>query len=275
MNLNTEQIKDKLKTLNGRFYVYGLYTDKEAKYPFYIGKGLGTRLFHHWHSRKSCKKNKHKRSILLKLDEVYYKIFYNTINEDKAYDYEEKLISKYGIKTRYNLDGKLCNISIGKRGYTTTTPQSAIFDLQSIGNYDKFVYHNIDKVNGYRFELDISCKKCYNRFTRRLENQLAGQGCPKCSRKLASISQTKTPEQFKQEAKEVWGSLYNFDNTVYMNAKELISFQCPIHGEQRRIPRQFLAGKGCPKCGKIIAGKKGHKVGAKHFNYHSIIDEIS
>lgn len=87
------------------FYVYVLIDPKVDK-PFYVGKGTKDRYLTHQKFSDKCnnlKKDKVVRSILKEYKEVPYKIIKTFTNENDAYDFEEYLIEKIGIKNLTNI----------------------------------------------------------------------------------------------------------------------------------------------------------------------------
>lgn len=87
------------------FYVYVLINPKNNK-PFYVGKGTKNRYLTHQNFSDKCnnpKKDKVVKNILKEYKEVPYKIVKNFTNEDDAYDFEEYLIEKIGIKNLTNI----------------------------------------------------------------------------------------------------------------------------------------------------------------------------
>jgi len=100
------------------FYVYQLIDPRNGN-PFYIGKGVGGRMYSH---EKSAKKgnvsngnkylfNKIKKILGLGYSIGYSKIIEN-ISESDAFEWESALIKKYGIRP----SGILCNLSYGGEG---------------------------------------------------------------------------------------------------------------------------------------------------------------
>lgn len=78
---------------------------------------------------------------------------------------------------------------------------------------------------------------------------LNGQGCPKCGKIQKTLLQTKTTNEFMQEAKLKFGDKYDYSKAQYINGKTKICVICPIHGEFWVIPNKHLhRGDGCKKC---------------------------
>lgn len=69
-------------------------------------------------------------------------------------------------------------------------------------------------------------------------------GCPICGG-----SKLKTTDEFKKEAKKIWGDLYILDKCEYKNCKEKLIITCRKHGDFLVTPSDFLSKRnGCPKC---------------------------
>jgi hypothetical protein len=111
-----------------KYYVYCLldpgkpgefnYNEISFDYePFYIGKGTGKRINAHFYPSslklKSYKNNKIKKILESNLKPII-KIIYENINEELAYEIENRLISNIG---RHNINnGPLCNLTDGGKG---------------------------------------------------------------------------------------------------------------------------------------------------------------
>jgi hypothetical protein len=92
------------------YYVYELI-DPRVDLPFYVGKGKDKRVYFHLSEQSRAKsENKKKFNKIQKIKKEGYepeiKIVEYFENENDAYDYEEKLIKKYGRKG-YDKDGIL------------------------------------------------------------------------------------------------------------------------------------------------------------------------
>jgi hypothetical protein len=100
------------------YYVYELI-DPRVNLPFYVGKGKGKRVYFHLSEQSRAKsENVQKYNKIQKIRKEGYepeiKIVEYFENENDAYDYEEKLIKKYGRKG-YDKDGILTNICESSR----------------------------------------------------------------------------------------------------------------------------------------------------------------
>jgi Zn finger protein HypA/HybF involved in hydrogenase expression len=94
-------------------------------------------------------------------------------------------------------------------------------------------------------------------------NHLIGKGCDKCARDLNRSKLTKTKDKFIDDAREVHGDKYNYDNSVYINDSSKIKIECPQHGEFIQKVNHHLRGQGCPKCRWINFGNTNK---SKHSN---------
>lgn len=100
------------------YYVYELI-DPRVNLPFYVGKGKGNRVYFHLSEKSRAKsENKRKYNKIQKIRKDGYepeiKIVEYFENENDAYEYEEKLIKKYG-RVKYNENGILTNICESSR----------------------------------------------------------------------------------------------------------------------------------------------------------------
>ena len=60
-----------------------------------------------------------------------------------------------------------------------------------------------------------------------------------------------TTEEFIQRAREVHGSQYDYDRTVYVATLNKIAITCPEHGDFEQRANNHLQGKGCPECATL------------------------
>lgn len=106
-------------------------------------------------------------------------------------------------------------------------------------DYSKFEYIGTKKKSC------IICKKCNKEFWQTPDNHKSKkQGCPYCNgnNKL-------TNKEYIIKASLVHNNKYKYPNLLYINTKEKIAIECPIHGEFEQIALIHLYQKrGCPKC---------------------------
>lgn len=74
---------------------------------------------------------------------------------------------------------------------------------------------------------------------------LKGCGCPKCG----NVARLETNE-FVRRAIRIHGEKYDYSQTKYQKAMDVISIICPTHGEFKQLASNHLSGRGCPKCGR-------------------------
>lgn len=100
----------------------------------------------------------------------------------------------------------------------------------------------------------------HGQFTQQASSHKRGCGCPKCGDKSATFKNTKTQEQFIQEASKKHKNLYNYSKTFYTKAQEHVTVECTIHGDFTQIASDHLRGHGCPICASAV-----HKFTKKYY----------
>jgi Zn finger protein HypA/HybF involved in hydrogenase expression len=98
---------------------------------------------------------------------------------------------------------------------------------------------------GARSNITITCRE-HGDFEQIASNHLRGAGCKTCSGGVAIDTR-----QWIKRAKIAHGKKYNYDKSIYLDAKTEVSIKCKQHGDFFQIARNHLAGQGCPKCGNI------------------------
>lgn len=129
-------------------------------------------------------------------------------------------------------------------GGVRTTTESYIQKAMKVHGdrytYDKLIYTKSGD------KLEIGCKiDGHGYFFQRTDTHLEGKGCPKCGG-----NQRKTTEQFIEQAKKVYGDLYGYVPTIYINGRIDVSIKCQKHGIFTQRPDLFLAGHACQKCSR-------------------------
>lgn len=108
-------------------------------------------------------------------------------------------------------------------------------------DYSETVY------KGNKNKLTIICSS-HGEFSQLPNAHLKGHGCEKCSIEYIALHQTKTNEEFIQQAKKVHGLKYDYSETEYLSARDLVKIICNEHGVFEQVPDSHLRGSGCPGC---------------------------
>jgi len=103
--------------------------------------------------------------------------------------------------------------------------------------------YSLTSYKGCNEFLNITCK-VHGVFKQKASNHLRGYKCSKCANK----SNTKTTEQFIENAKTIHGDKYDYSKVQYVNAKSKVIIVCRNHGEFLQLPSGHLSGNKCKKC---------------------------
>lgn len=109
---------------------------------------------------------------------------------------------------------------------------------------DKYDYSKVEYVNK-RTKVIITCP-IHGDFEQLAQNHMGGLGCPKC----ALLKSRKTKDEFVKQANEIYGNIYDYSKSLYVNAHTKICIVCKQHGEFWKQPTDHLNGQGCPECSK-------------------------
>jgi len=113
----------------------------------------------------------------------------------------------------------------------------------------QYDYRNF-KNEGSGVNFDIICKE-HGPFPQSPSVHAKGHGCPTCAIEKNTAKATKPKEDFLIEAFKVQGNTYNLEDCNYVDRRTKIQAECNIHGKFSITPKNFLKGRGCPKCSKI------------------------
>ena len=91
-----------------------------------------------------------------------------------------------------------------------------------------------------------------------------------------------TTESWIEKACKIHGDKYDYSKVKYVNNRIPVEIICKEHGSFLQIPYSHLAGKGCPKCGKINKAlnktsnieqfiEKAHKIHGNKYDYSKSI----
>jgi len=65
-----------------------------------------------------------------------------------------------------------------------------------------------------------------------------------------------TTKEVIERGKKIYGDVYDYSKTTYVNIDTKFTVICPKHGEFKVRPDHFFDGHGCPKCGSERGGDK-------------------
>lgn len=110
--------------------------------------------------------------------------------------------------------------------------------------------------------IDLKCLARGHRFTTTPDRlmQFFKEGCTTCANEARWEAQKKTSGEFIEQAKAKFPH-FDFSDTSYQGAFELIEFSCPSHGLQSRAASDFLySNYGCAVCGNEQSGYAGYRI---------------
>lgn len=123
---------------------------------------------------------------------------------------------------------------------------------------DKFDYSKVEYINS-NTPVIIVCP-IHGEFQSKPVQFLQSKwGCKKCATIEAHNKQKMNNEQFITKAKQVWNTKYSYENTNYIDSNHKVTITCPIHGDFKTRPSDFLRKHGCPKCKNDIISKNNIK----------------
>lgn len=111
---------------------------------------------------------------------------------------------------------------------------------------DKFLY-NIEEYTDTQCKMTFTCLTCNNSFKRKYNNFLKNNMCPFCNKKEYVEHKLKSTEKYIEEAKNIYGDKYSYENTLYTASKNKVLIKCNECGKIFEIEaNSHLQGHGCP-----------------------------
>lgn len=112
--------------------------------------------------------------------------------------------------------------------------------------------YDLSKVvyNGSSGKITVGCR-IHGDFRISWGHFLNGQGCPKCRYIKSAQNKTKTTEQYIEEARAIWGDLYDYSKTDYIKGYEKVEIVCRKHGPFWMMANNHINTfhpQGCPIC---------------------------
>ena len=151
---------------------------------------------------------------------------------------------------------------------------------------DRFVY------TGYNKKTEVFCTVAGHGYFEVRPGFLIAtvpQGCPKCGALKAGASKRRTTESFVEAAIQLHGDKYDYTETVYKTATELVTIKCKAHNKNFTMsPNHHLSGRGCQDCSrrknlpdlfaeavKIFGENKFDYSRITSENYKGVLDKVS
>lgn len=123
---------------------------------------------------------------------------------------------------------------------------------------DKYDYSKVEYKNS-RTDVVIICPT-HGDFKQRPDTYLyRSKGCSKCA------FNTKTTEQYIEEARIVHGDKYDYSKVEYKNTNSNVIIICPLHGSFSQRTDHHLNGSGCNLCGVDTTAAKIKSTASEEF----------
>lgn len=107
--------------------------------------------------------------------------------------------------------------------------------------------YSLVRYKNNKTKVKIICKE-HGIFKQQPDSHLSGSKCPICSKKVISIKNTLTTEQWAEKASKIHNNRYNYSKSIYIGSKKKITIICNKHGEFEQLAGQHLLGSKCKGC---------------------------
>ncbi len=217
---------------------------------------------------RKCKYEKHglllKKSLEQFIEEANikhnHKYDYSLVKDFKNSQTKIDIICKiHGIFQQTPKDhssGQGCRLcGINKNTLNKTKSHEKFIEEAINIHNNKYEYSLVEYINS-RSKVNIVCK-LHGVFQQSPSSHLKGHGCRQCSTEINTNKQTKSQEQFIEEAKIIHGDLYDYSLVEYVHTELKVNIRCKLHGQFKITPHCHLTQKsGCTKCKYITIGNK-------------------
>ena len=103
--------------------------------------------------------------------------------------------------------------------------------------YAKSAYKN------RRTDVVITCR-AHGDFLQKSINHMSGSNCPQCVQESRSL----TTQEFIRRSKSIYGDLYTYEKTHYVDYRAKLTVTCKLHGDFSHRAEQHFNCNGCPRC---------------------------
>lgn len=154
---------------------------------------------------------------------------------------------RFANKQRIINDEFFARHGCDKKEYKRRIDEKVFITTYSELNHGKYDYSDVEYVNT-KTPVKIYCIEHRRYFNQTPKDHKNGRGCVECGNKATGDKLRKSQSKFIEDAKEVWGSRYLFENVVYTGNATPVQVTCREHGDFPIRPGNFLFGRGCPSC---------------------------
>lgn len=186
------------------------------------------------------------KANLIHHNQYYYHLF-NYLNSRTCGIIVCKIHGNFELQANAHLQGSGCQGCL----FLNTVNNFFLKAYEKHGDeydYSKFIYTNS------KTKSIIICK-IHGEFKQSPNVHISGNegsGCPKCGK-------TRTIQQFINKANIIHNFKYEYKNTIYISATDILIVTCPNHGDFTLDAFRHLSGQGCPQCAKISFKNKKTK----------------
>ena len=121
----------------------------------------------------------------------------------------------------------------------------------------KFDYSEVKYINAHT-KITIICPD-HGKFSQSPNKHLrSSHGCNLCGYKFGSEKQKINIHTFIKRASEIHDNFYDYSLSKYVNSRNKVIVNCPIHGSFKVSPSNHLKKirpRGCPECGRLKSAK--------------------
>jgi Zn finger protein HypA/HybF involved in hydrogenase expression len=130
-------------------------------------------------------------------------------------------------------------------GHNVKTNTDVIKEFNDVHNY-RYDYSLVEFKTG-NTPVTIICKE-HGEFQKRPLLHRQGQGCPSCSKSLATPSKRRTQSEVLERFKETHNNRYDYSLVQFKAVNTKVTIICKEHGEFEQSPKAHVRGQGCPSC---------------------------
>lgn len=117
---------------------------------------------------------------------------------------------------------------------------------------NKYQYNLIQDTYKAKDKFEVICLDHGSFYTTYDQHLNRKSKCKKCAQLIISKKNTKTNEQFIEQARSIHLDLYTYEFCKYIKDEEQVTITCKKHGNFSQKATNHLQGKGCNLCAKEL-----------------------